>query len=128
MKYSVDKQDKYTVFQLDDETLNSLIAPNLKSEFVVMRNEGVKNLILDLSNVKFVDSSGLSAILTANRLWKGTGRFILTGIQHDSVKKLISISRLDSVLTIIPTVSESVDWIYMDELERELNKEADTED
>ena len=127
MKYSIDKQEKYTIFQLDDETLNTLIAPDLKSEFVVIRNEGVQNLILDLSNVKFVDSSGLSAILTANRLWKGTGRFILTGIQHESVKKLISISRLDSVLTIIPTVSESVDWIHMDELERELKKGVDEE-
>ncbi len=123
MKYSIDKQDRYTVFQLQEEMLNSLIAPDLKSEFVILSNEGVKNLILDLSAVKYVDSSGLSAILTADRLWKALGSFILTGLEHPSVEKLIKISRLDSRLTIIPTVSESIDFIFMEEIERELNDE-----
>lgn len=125
MKFSVDKQEKYTVMTLQDDNLNSLVAPNLKSEFVILRNEGVPNFILDLSEVKFVDSSGLSAILTANRLWKGVGSFILTGTTHPHVKKLIEISRLETVLTIIPTVDESRDYIFMDEIEKELDAEGD---
>ena len=125
MKYSIDKKDKYAVFQLGEENLNSLIAPKLKSEMVIFANEGVKNMVFDLSQVQYVDSSGLSAILTANRLWKPRGSFVLTGIEHPSVKKLIEISRLDSVLTIIPTVEESVEFIFMEELERELNEEKD---
>ena len=56
MKFSLDKKDRYSVFQLDEENLNSLMAPNLKSEFVFLRNEGVKNLIFDLRNVHYVDS------------------------------------------------------------------------
>jgi anti-sigma B factor antagonist len=127
MKYSIDKQDKYAVFRLEEDNLNSLLAPKLQSEFVILANEGIENLIFDLSDVKFVDSSGLSAILTADRLWKSIGSFILTGIEHPSVKKLIEISRLDSVLTIIPTVSESVDYILMEEIEREFNAESDEE-
>ncbi len=125
MKYSIDKQDRYAVFRLEEETLNSIIAPKLKSEFVILANEGVENLIFDLSDVEFVDSSGLSAILTADRLWKKLGSFILTGIEHDSVKKLIEISRLDTVLTIVPTVSESIDYVFMEEIERELNSDSE---
>lgn len=125
MKYSVDKQEKYSVLRLEEDTLNSLIAPELKSKFVFLSQEGVENLIFDLSLVKFVDSSGLSSILTANRLWKSIGSFILTGIEHDSVKKLIEISRLDTVLTIIPTVSESIDYVFMEEIEKELNSDSD---
>jgi len=126
MKFTIDKQERYTVFQLQEETLNSLSAPELKTELVVLANEGVSNLIMDLSQVKFVDSSGLSAILTADRLWKSLGGFILTGIEHPNVKKLIEISRLDTVLTIIPTVSESIDYIFMEEIENELNDEGDS--
>jgi len=121
MKYSVDKQEKYTVITLQEENLNAIVAPDLKSEFVVMSNEGVPNLILNLSEVHYVDSSGLSAILTANRLWKNGGSFVLTGIQHDAVKKLIEISRLDTVLSIIPTVAESIDYVFMEEIERGLS-------
>ncbi len=123
MKFSLDKQEKYSVFSLEEENLNSLLAPNLKSEFVFLRNEGVRHLIFDLSNVKYVDSSGLSAILTANRLWKGYGTFILTGAKHPPVQKLIEISRLESILTIIPTIQESIDFAMMSELERQITEE-----
>lgn len=119
MKYSVDKQELYLVFELREDNLNSLIAPDLKSEFVMMHTEGARNFILDLSNVKFVDSAGLSAILTANRLWKSdVSSFILTGVSHPSVKRLIEISKLDAVLSITPSVVEAVTMLESEEAER----------
>ncbi len=120
MKYSIDKKENYAVMELQEENLNSIVAPDLKSELVILSNEGIANLILDLTHVKYVDSSGLSAILTANRLWKTLGSFVLTGINHEPVRKLIEISRLNSVLTITPTVSESVDYIIMETIEKDL--------
>lgn len=128
MKYTVDQHDNYSIFTLDEENLNSIMAPDLKSKFVVLSNEGVQNLIFNLTNVKFVDSSGLSAILTANRLWKNIGSFVLTGIDHPSVQKLIQISRLNTVLTIIPTLEESIEYVMMEVLERELKGEGEDEE
>jgi anti-anti-sigma factor len=128
MKFTLDKQDAYSVLSLDEENLNSLIAPDLKSEFIFLRNEGVRNLIFDLSHVKFVDSSGLSAILTANRLWKDYGSYVITGIEHPSVEKLIKISRLDTILAIVPTVPESIDYVTMEDAERELNTTTTSEE
>lgn len=123
MKYSVDSHDHYTLIRLNEENLNSFIAPNLKSRFIVIKNEGAHNLILDLSDVKYADSSGLTAILTGNRLWKDDGTFILTGIAHPSVKKLLEISKLDTVLNIIPTLKESIDYVMLDAIDRELRGE-----
>lgn len=122
MKYRIDKQDQYAVLTLDEENLNSTIAPNLKSDLIFFNQEGVRNLILDLSNVKFVDSSGLSAILTGHRLWKD-GSFVISGQLHPMVTKLIEISRLDTILTLVPTLSEAVDYVKMEELERELQSD-----
>jgi len=125
MKFTVDKQERYTYLKLEETTFNSLIAPDLKSEFVFYRNEGIKNLILDLSSVEYVDSSGLSAILTAERLWKDFGTFVITGVVSDNIKKLITISRLDTVLTIIPTRQEAIDYVLMDEIAREIDSDSD---
>jgi anti-anti-sigma factor len=124
MKYSVDKREKVTIIRLQEDNLNSLLAPELKSALIIINNEGVPNIILDLSEVKYVDSSGLSAILTGNRMWKDVGSFILTGIVSPTVMKLLEISKLDSVLTLLPSVQESIDYIYMEEIERELNSES----
>ena len=46
-------------------------------------------------------------------------------LHYEDVKKLIEIARLDTILTIIPTIDEAVDYLYMEELERELNAEGD---
>ena len=120
MKFSVEKKDKYCVFKLEDEKLNTLNAPKLKSELVILNAGGVKNIILDLAEVTFVDSSGLSAILIGNRLCKNVnGTFCVINL-GDYVSKLIKISQLDTILNIFPTVEESVDFILMEELERSL--------
>lgn len=120
MKFALDKKDQYTVFSVMEENLNSVKAPDLKSEFILLKNEGVLNLVLDLSAVKYVDSSGLSAILTAHRLWEEEGSFVVTGITSPSVKTLINISRLDGILVIIPTLQESIEYVMMEQLQREL--------
>ena len=127
MKFSINEGEKHTIFSLEEDSLNTLIAPDVKSEFVILKNKGVINFILDLSAVKFVDSSGLSAILTANRLWTNEGTFVLTGIsENENIKKLLEISRVDTVLTVIPTLQEAIDYVMMEEIERELNKETDS--
>lgn len=123
MKFSVDKQEKYSLISLNEEKLDSSISPLLKSEFITMNAEGFRNIILDLSKTKISDSSGLSAILVANRLCTGDeGIFILTGLT-EHVNKLVKISQLDTVLTIMPTVAEAVDNVFMHELERSLKSE-----
>jgi anti-sigma B factor antagonist len=68
---------------------------------------GEKNIILDLSNCRYCDSSGLSAILVANRLCKNAnGTFVLTGL-NDAVERLITISQLDTVLNISNSLQEA---------------------
>ncbi|MGH1337628.1 MAG: STAS domain-containing protein [Aureispira sp.] len=129
MKYSVDRKDDYAVLTLEEENLNSLKAPDLKAELIVLHNAGNKNLIMDLSNTKFVDSSGLSAILTGNRLWADSGSaFVLTGLVHPSVKMLITISRLDSVLTIKESLGEAVKFVMMAAFKNELGTDAEEEE
>ena len=50
------------------------------------------------------------------------GSFILTGL-NDAVTRLITISQLDNVLTVVPTTKEAIDLIFMEEIEKELKKE-----
>ncbi len=122
--YTIDKKEKYAQINLKDEKLDSHTSPSLKSELVVLNSEGFKNIIIDLTDTRYCDSSGLSAILVANRLCKNSsGTFVLTGLQR-SVMKLISISQLDTILNIAPTVSEAVDLLFMEEIERDADKQA----
>jgi anti-sigma B factor antagonist len=124
MKFTIDKHEKYILLKLNESKLNSLITPQLKSELILINTEGQRNIVLDLSQVKFADSSGLSSLLVGHRLCKNaTGAFILSGL-NDAVARLITISQLDSVLTVVPSPEEAIDLIFMEEIEKELKKEA----
>lgn len=123
MKFSVDKHDKYVIIKLNEPKLNSIVSPMLKSELILFNTEGQRNIVLDLSNVKYVDSSGLSSLLVGHRLCKSAeGVFILTGL-NDAVTKLIVISQLETIITIVAKNEEAIDLIFMEEIERDLKKE-----
>src|SRR5678816_931832 len=120
MKYTIDKQEKYTLIKLHEEKLDSNVAPQLKSELVTLHAEGARNIILDLSEVKYTDSSGLSALLVGNRIFQEEGGIFVLSCLSEHTTKLIRISQLDSVLNILPTVEESIDTVFMHEIEKDM--------
>ena len=75
---------------------------------------------LDLTEVKYTDSSGLSALLVGNRiLQEDNGMFVLAGLSEHTAK-LIKISQLDSVLHIVPTHQEAIDAVFLHEIEKDM--------
>jgi anti-anti-sigma factor len=120
MKYSIDKKEQYSILTLQEEKLDSPLSPALKSEFVTLNAEGIKNIIIDLSEVKYVDSSGLSALLVGNRIYSEDGGIFILAALNDHVMKLIKISQLNNVLNILPTVEEAIDAVFLKEIESDL--------
>ena len=120
MKYTIDKQEKYSLLRLHEEKMDSSVAPGLKSELITLHAEGVKNIILDLSEVKYTDSSGLSALLVGNRIFQEEGGFFVLAALSEHTIKLIKISQLDSELNITLTPEEAIDSVFMHEIERDL--------
>ncbi|MCK4663086.1 MAG: STAS domain-containing protein [Bacteroidales bacterium] len=115
MEFKIEKQENYTLIEVLIDKLDTHIAPSLKSELVLIAGNGEKNIILDLSNCRYCDSSGLSAILVANRLCKNAnGIFVLSGLQT-AVERLITISQLDTVLNITNTIDKAIEFIAAEE-------------
>ena len=123
MKYTIDKREKYSILKLHESKLDSTIAPALKSELLTLHAEGIRNIILDLEEIKYTDSSGLSSLLVGNRiLQEDGGIFILINLA-DHALKLVKISQLDSVLNILNTLEEAIDAVFMHEIETGLRDE-----
>jgi anti-anti-sigma factor len=111
MEIKIEKLDDFVLIRVLTTKLDTIIAPTLKSELVLLSGNNEKNIILDLSNCIYCDSSGLSAILVANRLCKNSeGVLVLTGVQP-AVERLIAVSQLDTVLTTMPTLDDGIDMM-----------------
>ena len=123
MNFTIEDKGRYTLVTSNVDKLDTTCAPELKSELVYLNKTNVRNVIIDLSTTRYCDSSGLSALLVANRLCKSVnGTLVVCGLQ-EPVQKLVQISQLESVLSITPTPAEAVDLLYMEEIEKDVNKE-----
>jgi anti-anti-sigma factor len=107
MAFEVRKNGNHTLVKVNSDRLDTNNAPDLKSELVMVNNNGEKNIILDLSGCNYCDSSGLRSVLVANRLCEDSiGTFVLCGLQPD-VENLVNISMLHTVLLITKTAEEA---------------------
>jgi anti-anti-sigma factor len=123
MNFTIEDKGRYTLVTSNVEKLDTTCAPELKSELVYLNKTGVRNVLMDLTNTRYCDSSGLSALLVANRLCKSVnGSLVVCGLQ-EPVQKLVQISQLETVLSITPTASEGIDLLYMEEIEKDINKD-----
>jgi anti-sigma B factor antagonist len=123
MSFKTEQYEKYTLIKFSTDKLDAVVAPDLKSELVIISKNGAKNIVLDMGSVKYCDSSGLSALLIGYRVCKECkGSFILSSLQP-ALEKLIAISQLDSILNIKTTSKEAVDSIFAEGVEKNLNHE-----
>jgi len=100
MKFDVHNTGASTTLKLKERKLDSAIAAELKGEFVLLCTPKIKTLIIDLAEVDFCDSSGLSALLIADRKMKEHGGRVKLVHIHKKVLSLLKISMLDRVFGI----------------------------
>ncbi|MBS1583016.1 MAG: STAS domain-containing protein [Bacteroidetes bacterium] len=123
MNFTIEDKGKYALVTTNVDKLDTTCAPELKSELVYLNKTGVRNIIMDMGRTRYCDSSGLSALLVANRLCKGVSGTLVVCALQEPVMKLVQISQLESVLSITPTASEAVDLLFMEEIEKDVKKD-----
>lgn len=110
MNFETKRIGDITVFKLNEKRLDTNISGVLKGEFTVMlRVGGINKLIVDLSEVEVCDSSGLSALLVANRTLNSTKGKIRLIAPSEKVYSLIKITQLDRVLKVCDTVEDAIE-------------------
>jgi len=88
MNFSVDPQGQIVVVSTEVEKLDASNAPELKAHFLQLNKVGTNYIVLDMSKTKYCDSSGLSAVLIANRLCKDTnGKFAACNRAYSNLLK-----------------------------------------
>jgi len=108
MKFKVTKQGKYTILKLGVKKLDATVTPELKAEFLILCKPAVADmLVVDLESVEFCDSSGLSALLIADRTMREHGGTVTLVHVHKKVMDLMTISQLDRIFTIKQNLSDA---------------------
>ncbi len=108
MRFETKKNGVAIILKINERKLDASISPELKGEFLVLCKPKLKELLIDLSKVEFCDSSGLSALLIAERKMRENGGTVkLVGVQK-KVLSLIKISHLDRAFQIYDTIPKAI--------------------
>lgn len=107
-EFGMDEEAGFPVICLEGNLMEKHQADDLMEEIQELLIEGSKNLILDLSNLDYLNSSGLNVLLNIlTRSRNAGGDVIISGV-NERLKKLLVITKLDAVFQFSENPGEAV--------------------
>lgn len=108
MQVEIEKHPEWMIVRLGEPRVDAHNSDALKERFQKLLESGEKRLLVDLSQVRFIDSSGLGALLSGYKnanLHQGT--LALSGLQP-RVKEMFELTRLNRVFEVYSSVDEAI--------------------
>jgi anti-sigma B factor antagonist len=85
------------------------VSPQIGASLAAMIAKKPPQLVVDLSKVNYIDSSGLAVLIEAMQNVGGYGgKFALSGLQ-EGVRPIFEIARLDQVFRIFPDAASALE-------------------
>jgi anti-sigma B factor antagonist len=109
MNLKIEEKNDIVVIRVKEERLDAHNSGDLKLEMNRLFGEGRKNILVDLEDVRFIDSSGLGALVSGfKNAISNQGNLKLASLQPQ-VKSMFELTRLHRVFEIFPSSTEAVD-------------------
>lgn len=108
MNFSLEHKDNLAIFTLKNTKLTSEISAQLKAKLLIIAQPDIEGLLIDLSSVEYCDSSGIGALLLANRQMGEYGLPVLLCGLQESVLQLLQLTRTSELFEIYDSVEEAI--------------------
>ncbi|MBW3468691.1 STAS domain-containing protein [Arthrospiribacter ruber] len=111
LTYQLDKEEKAYFLHIQGDLIGDEVGPKLVEMVSDAVNDGVRNFVVDLSEVRYISSSGIGLLITMlTKMRNVEGEVYLTS-PSDHVKKLLIITKLNNIFTVFDTVAEAKEKI-----------------
>lgn len=109
MQLNIMEQGEVVKIEIQEERMDAHNSSDLKEQMLQLFDEGKCNLIIDLSEVRFVDSSGLGALVSGFKNASAReGSLKLCSLQPQ-VRSMFELTRLHRVFEIFASVEEALE-------------------
>ena len=98
--------DVLVVLPLENR-IDAAVAIEFKSQMIDFIRSGSRRIVLDLSRVEFIDSSGLGAIVSSRKTIGDDGDLVICGIL-ETVGSLFRLTKMHRVFGIYPSKEEAL--------------------
>jgi anti-sigma B factor antagonist len=108
MKLSHKETNGVTVLALQGSVLGGPDATALNDELHALTEKRVRRIVVDLSGVQSMNSSGLSMLITALTTVKNAGGELRLAGASKKIESLLVITKLSTVFELHPTVKKAI--------------------
>jgi anti-sigma B factor antagonist len=106
MRLESERQGEILIIRALDDRIDAAGAIKFKERMRELVAEPSDRVVLDMSNVAFLDSSGLGAVVSVMKALGPSRRLELSGLTA-TVEKVFRLTRMDSVFIIHKTLPEA---------------------
>ena len=99
MKMSFERKGAIGVVHVEETRIDASVAIQFKDQFRNLTDGCNADVVLDLSSVEFLDSSGLGAVVAVRKLLGSGASLELAGLTP-AVDKVMTLTRMNSVFPI----------------------------
>lgn len=108
MVVDIHEKDDVLLMEIQEERLDAHNSGELKNRMLSLFEEGKVNIVINLGEVRFIDSSGLGALVSGYKNASArNGNLKLCSLQPQ-VKSMFELTRLHRVFEIFPTTDEAM--------------------
>jgi anti-sigma B factor antagonist len=108
MNLQIEQKGTVVLLTVQEERLDAHNSGDLKAQMIKLFDEGKQDLVIDLQTVRFIDSSGLGALVSGfKNASSRNGSLKLAGLQLQ-VKSMFELTRLHRVFEIFTDADEAL--------------------
>lgn len=107
MQMDITRRDDVAVFHLRERRLDACAAGDFKDQIIDFIDEGNHRLVLDMSEVDFVDSSGLGAMVSVLKRVGLDGDLVVCGV-CEAVMRMFRLARMDKIFSLVGSEDEAL--------------------
>ncbi|GIU18625.1 MULTISPECIES: STAS domain-containing protein [unclassified Shewanella] len=106
MHFDIIEKDQYTVIQINEARFDAKLAPSFREEVEKIKENIREHLVLDLGNVRFMDSSGLGAVMGAYKMLRNTKISIIN--PQKPILDLLKLTRVNKLILSYSTIEDAL--------------------
>jgi len=124
--FQLEQNESYAVIDWKAEQLGATNSEELENAIRLLFKKDYANIILNISKIAELDGYGVSAIRKGTKICTNEGGLFVVVTKEDVIAERLDTAKIEN-LTLLNTVQEGVDAIYLNDLENEFQDEDDTE-
>jgi len=124
--FKLEQNESYALIDWLADQLASSNSEELENAIRLLFKKDYANMVLNLSKTEEIDGYGVSAIRKGTKICTNEGGLFVVVTKNESIAERLDAAKIEN-LTLLNTVQEGVDAIYLNDLENEFQDEDDTE-